>query len=101
MVEYEINRGVSNEIEFRGLRGKYVYYTALGVGLSLFTGIVLSILGIPNFVMVGITAIAGGTSTYWGYTENKKYGRWGRTKLEAQSKMPKVLFRKNDSIKYL
>jgi hypothetical protein len=101
MIEYEINRGVSNEIEFRGLRGKYVYYTTLGVGLSLFSGIVLSVLGIPNFVMVVIIAISIGASTYWGYAENKKYGRWGRTKLEAKLKIPKVLFRKHDSLKNL
>lgn len=101
MVAFEINRGVENEIEFRGLRGKYVYYTALGIGLSIFLGIFLSIFGLPNFIMVVFVTTGIGGSTYWGYNENKKYGKWGRTKLEAQSKLPKVLYRTHDSLKNL
>jgi Domain of unknown function (DUF4133) len=101
MILFEINRGVENEIEFRGLRGKYVYYTALGVGTSLFTGIILSIFGLPNYIMIVLVAIGIGISTYWGYDENKKYGKWGRTKLAAKNKLPKVLYRSYDSLQKL
>lgn len=101
MVAFEINRGVENEIEFRGLRGKYVYYTALGIGITIFAGILLSIFGLPNLIMIVFVAIGIGGSTYWGYKENKKYGKWGKTKLETQNKLPKVLYRTYDSLKNL
>ena len=101
MVAFEVNRGVENEIEFRGLKGKYVYYTGLGIGASIFTGIMLSIFGLPNFIMVVFVTLGITISTYWGYNENKKYGKWGTTKLEARNKLPKVLYRNFDSLKNL
>jgi hypothetical protein len=49
--------------------------------------------------MVAFVATGIGGSTYWGYNENRKYGKWGRTKLEAHNKLPKVLYRTHDSLK--
>ena len=38
MKAYIIHRGVDNEIEFRGLRGKHFYYAAICVIATLFLG---------------------------------------------------------------
>lgn len=93
MKEFEVIRGVSNEIEFKGLRGKYVYYLALGIGAVIFLGILLSVLGIPSLLMlIFIGSLIAGIS-YWVYSQNKKFGRWGKIKSAAKTKVPKVLYR--------
>lgn len=94
MIEFEINRGIENEIEFKGLKGRYVYISGLGIGVSLFGGIFLTIIGLPNLLsslLAGLGIV--GTSIY-AYHQNKENGRWGKDKKSAKKMYPKGIIRR-------
>ncbi|AFK05589.1 conjugative transposon protein TraF (plasmid) [Emticicia oligotrophica DSM 17448] len=94
MIEYKINRGVENEIEFKGLKGKYVYIFSIGIGASLFGGIFLTIIGLPNIVSSILAGIGIIGSTVYAFQQNKIYGRWGRDKKLAQNMYPAGIVRR-------
>lgn len=94
MTEYSINRGVENEIEFKGLKGKYVYILSLGIGTSLFGGIFLTIIGLPNIASSILAGIGIISSTAYAFRQNKKNGRWGRDKKMAKNMYPAGIVRR-------
>jgi Domain of unknown function (DUF4133) len=95
MTYHKINRGVENEIEFKGLKGRYVYISGLGIGGSLFGGIFLTIIGFPNIlssIFAGVGAIG---TTIYAFQQNKRNGRWGKDKKIAQGMYPTSMKRQN------
>jgi Domain of unknown function (DUF4133) len=95
MTSHKINRGVENEIEFKGLKGRYVYISGLGIGGSLFGGIFLTIIGVPNIlssIFAGVGAIG---TTIYAFQQNKRNGRWGKDKKIAQGMYPTSMKRQN------
>ncbi|GAB3179631.1 DUF4133 domain-containing protein [Telluribacter humicola] len=93
MKRYPIYRGVDNEIEFKGLRGRYFYY-AVGGGVGcIMTALFLHILGVPIllnlfFLVAGLLASYLIPTTY-----NKSHGRWGFDKLSVQRLQPRYVVR--------
>lgn len=88
MERYEIIRGADNEIEFQGLRGKYVTWLFVAGAASLFLGLVMFIL-LPSMAVAGLIAIGGvGTVIKVCYDWNKKYGRWGMEKEQIRKNLP-------------
>jgi hypothetical protein len=49
---YKINKGINNPIVFKGLKGQYIGYLAIGLLLLLFA--ILYILGVNMFVCLGL-----------------------------------------------
>jgi hypothetical protein len=93
MKKYSIYRGIDNEIEFKGLRGRYFYYAAGGAVGFIMTTLLLHILGVPilfNIVFLG----SGLAASYLIPTSyNKSHGRWGFDKLPVRSLQPKYIVR--------
>lgn len=85
---YPIFRGVDNELEFRGLRGKYFYYAVGGVIGSIFLTLVLYIVGVNLLVALVLLVATGGGALGYAYSANKKYGRWGDVKQPVRTLKP-------------
>lgn len=94
MTEYQVNRGIENEIEFKGLKGKYVYIAGLGIGASLFGGIFLTIIGLPNIFSSVLAGFGILGSTVYAFQQNKVNGRWGKDKKLAQKMYPTGIIRR-------
>lgn len=88
MKSYAIHRGVDNEIEFRGLRGMYFYYAAVGLIVSVFVTLFSYILGLPILLAILLLAVGAGGTLAWCYTQNGRYGRWGAVKQQVQRHKP-------------
>ena len=88
MKAYIIHRGVDNEIEFRGLRGKHFYYAAICVIATLFLGLFLYIMGLNPLLTLLCLGIGGSGAMWFIFRNNKRYGRWGDVKQTVQAQKP-------------
>lgn len=89
---YPVFRGVDNELEFRGLRGKYFYYAVGGVIGSIFLTLLLYILGINLFLALLLMVATGCGVLFYTYSANKKYGRWGDVKQPVRTLKPHFVY---------
>ena len=89
--EYLINKGVNAEIEFKGLRGQYIYYLGGGLAVLLIVFVILYLCGVNTFICLSIVGAAGGYLFRWVYTTNAKFGVDGLMKKKARRLMPKMI----------
>lgn len=88
MPQYEVIRGADNEIEFQGLKGKYVYYLFGGLAGVVLLGLFFFLL-LPSATLAGLLTMSGaGAVFYLSFQWNKKYGRWGMEKQKIQRHLP-------------
>jgi len=86
---YQVNKGINQSIEFKGLKAQYIWYLGGAViGLMVIFAI-LYIIGLPSFVCVGIIAVAGSLSVMYIYRLSHKYGEHGMMKALAKKQLPK------------
>jgi hypothetical protein len=88
MKYYTIHRGVDNEIEFRGLRGKHFYHAAICVIATLFLGLFLYMVGVPPLLTLTFLSVAGSSALWLIFRNNKRYGRWGAVKQTVRAHKP-------------
>ena len=88
---YEINKGVSKPIEFKGLLAQYIWYMGAVVLGTLILFAFMYIAGINAFLCVGIAFGTGGTSCCYVFQLSKKYGEHGLTKKRASRYVPELL----------
>lgn len=88
MKSFSVFRGVDNEIEFRGLRGRYFYYAAIGIIVSIFLTLFLYIIGLNTLIAISVLVIGSAGTLYYTYDANKRHGRWGETKLAVKNHKP-------------
>jgi hypothetical protein len=89
---YPILRGVDNELEFRGLRGKYFYYAVAGVIGGIFLALLLYIVGINLLVAFALMVLTAGGSLIYVFSANKTYGRWGTVKQPVRRLKPHYVY---------
>jgi hypothetical protein len=88
MPQYEVIRGADNEIEFQGLKGKYVYYLFSGLAAVVVLGLLFFLL-LPSSTLAGLLTLSGAAGVfYMSFQWNKKYGRWGMEKQKIQKQLP-------------
>jgi hypothetical protein len=94
MPQYEVIRGADNEIEFAGLKGKYVYYLFGGLAGVVLLGLLFFLI-LPSSTLAGILTIIGAATVfYFTFQWNKKYGRWGMEKGKIQKQLPDFIVMK-------
>ncbi|QHT65394.1 DUF4133 domain-containing protein [Rhodocytophaga rosea] len=88
MPQYEVIRGADNEIEFQGLKGKYVYYLFGGLAGVVLMGLLFFLL-LPSSTLAGLLTLSGAAGVFYlSFQWNKKYGRWGMEKQKIQKQLP-------------
>jgi hypothetical protein len=88
---YQINKGINQSIEFKGLKAQYIWYLGGGVIVLLIIFAAMYISGLPSFVCIGIILIAGTILVIRIYGMSNKYGEYGLMKALARKQVPKVL----------
>jgi hypothetical protein len=85
---YAINKGVNRPVEFRGLKGQYIWWLAGGIVsmLGVFAG--LYIAGVNPLVCIGIIAVAGTVLFMRVYRMSRVYGEHGLMKRAAARRLP-------------
>ena len=89
MSDFEINKGVGREVEFKGLRAQYLFIFAFVVFVIMYTA------GIGQWTCIGF-GVSAATAVVWlTFSLNRRFGSHGLMKLLAARQHPRrILSRK-------
>lgn len=88
---YQINKGINQSIEFKGLKAQYIWYLGGGVVCLMIVFAILYIVGVPSLICVGIIGAAGGFMVFKIYRMSNQYGEYGMMKAFAKKQIPKFI----------
>ncbi len=88
---YPINKGINKSIEFKGLKAQYIWYLGAGILALLVIFAALFIIGVSQYICMGIILCAGSGLVYKVYDMSRKYGEHGMMKSMAKRSIPKVV----------
>jgi hypothetical protein len=88
---YQINKGINQSIEFRGLKAQYIWYLGGGVIVLMILFAILYIAGVPSFACIGIIGSSGAGWVVKIYKMSHKYGAYGLMKALAKQQVPKAI----------
>lgn len=86
---YEINKGINQSIEFKGLKAQYIWYMGGGVVALMIVFAVLFIIGIPSLICVAFIGMVGTVMVINIYKMSRQYGEYGMMKALASRQFPK------------
>lgn len=88
---YQINKGINQSIQFKGLKAQYIWYLGGGVIALMILFAILYIAGVPSFICIGIIGISGTLWVLKTYKMSHKYGEYGMMKALAKRQIPKAV----------
>lgn len=88
---YQINKGVSKPIVFKGLKAQYIAYLAVGLVLLLIAFAVLYISGVSLFVVLPLVLLLGTALFVTIFRLSHRFGEFGLMKYMAKKGLPKSL----------
>ena len=95
MADFEINKGVGREVEFKGLRAQYLFIFAAGLLAVFVVFVIMYMAGADQWICIGFGVSAATVLVWLTFTLNRKYGSHGLMKLFAARQHPRrILSRK-------
>ena len=88
---YQINKGVSKPIVFKGLKAQYIAYLAVGLVLLLISFAVLYISRVSLLVILPLVALLGTALFVSTFKLSHRFGEHGLMKFLAKRGLPKTL----------
>ena len=88
---YQINKGVSKPIVFKGLKAQYIAYLAVGLVLLLIAFAVLYISGVSLFIVLPLILMLGTVLFVATFRLSHRFGEHGLMKFLAKKGLPKSL----------
>ena len=88
---YQINKGINQSIEFKGLKAQYIWYLGGGVIVLMILFAIMYIAGLPSIICVVIIGISGALWVLKIYKMSQKYGEHGMMKALAKRQIPKAV----------
>lgn len=95
MSDFEINKGVGREVEFKGLRAQYLFIFAFGLLAVFVVFVIMYTAGIGQWTCIGF-GVSAATAVVWlTFSLNRRFGSYGLMKLLAARQHPRrILSRK-------
>lgn len=90
-MEYPVNKGAGNPIEFKGLKSQYLFAFAGGLAAVLLAVVVLYLAGADQWVCIPFGGISGSLLVWGTFRLNARYGEHGLMKLLAERRHPRYL----------
>ena len=89
MADFEINKGVGREVEFKGLRAQYLFIFAAGLLAVFVMFVIMYMAGIGQWICIGFGVSSATVLVWLTFTLNRKYGKQvshhgGGTRLHRQ-----------------
>jgi len=88
---YQINKGINQSIEFKGLKSQYIWYLGGGVLILMILYSVMYIVGLPTIVCLACIVVLGVLLVVIVYRLSHKYGEHGMMKALARKHIPKAI----------
>lgn len=90
-VVYQINKGVSKPIVFKGLKAQYIAYLAIGLVLLLLSFAILYISGLSLLIVLPLILILGAMLFVVTFRLSHKFGEHGLMKYIAKKGLPQYI----------
>lgn len=90
-MEYQINKGAGNPVEFKGLKSQYLFIFAGGLVGVLLAVIILYVAGVNQWICIPLGIISGSLLVWLTFRLNARYGEHGLMKLLAEKRHPRYL----------
>lgn len=100
MAEYQINKGVGRQVEFKGLTAQYLFLFVGGLVGVFLLFVVMYMSGVSQTACI-LFAIFAGTGIVWGtFYLNRTFGPHGLMKLWASKRHPRRIIHRR-AVRYL
>lgn len=90
-MNFEINRGIGRNVEFKGLESQYLFIFAGGLLAVFVVFVILYMAGINQWVCIGFGAGAATLLVWLTFRLNAKYGAYGMMKAAAKKQHPRFI----------
>ncbi|WP_316795080.1 DUF4133 domain-containing protein [Pedobacter agri] len=88
---YQINKGVSKPIVFKGLKAQYIAYLAIGLVLLLLSFAILYISGLNLVIVLPLIALLGSALFITTFRLSHRFGEHGLMKYIAKKGLPNYI----------
>lgn len=88
---YQINKGINQSIEFKGLKAQYIWYLGGGIVILMIVFAGMYIVGFPSVACVGVIGLSGALLMVKVYGMSRKYGEYGLMKAWSKRQLPKAV----------
>lgn len=90
-MEYSVNKGAGNPVEFKGLKSQYLFVFTGGLVAVLLTVVVLYLAGVDQWICISFGTVSGGLLVWVVFRLNARYSEHGLMKLLAEKRHPRYL----------
>ena len=91
MSDFEMNKGVGREVEFKGLRAQYLFIFAFGLLAVFVVFVILYMAGVNQWVCISFGVTAATLLVWLTFRLNAKYGTHGLMKAAARKRHPRYV----------
>lgn len=100
-MEYDVNKGVGKQVEFKGLTAMYLFILAGGLAAVLLAVVVLYLAGAGQWGGIFAGIFAGGLLAWGVFRLNARFGEHGLMKMLAEKRHPHYLIRRRKIFRVL
>ena len=90
-MEFELNKGIGKSAEFKGLKAQYLFLFAAGLLAVFVVFIILYMVGINQWICIGLGVVTASVLVWATFALNEKYGEHGLMKLLSSRQHPRFL----------
>ena len=90
-MEYSVNKGAGNPVEFKGLKSQYLFVFAGGLAMVLLMVVFLYLTGVDQWICLSFGILSGSLLVWVIFRLNARYGEHGLMKLLAARRHPRYL----------
>ena len=91
MAEYNINKGIGQSMEFKGLKAQYLFIFAGGLLAIFVLFVILYLAGVNQWVCIGTGVVSASLLVWQTFALNRRYGEYGLMKLMTKGNRPRFL----------
>ena len=101
MADFEINKGVGREVEFKGLRAQYLFIFAAGLLAVFVMFVIMYMAGIGQWICIGFGVVSASVLVWATFRMYAKYGEWGLMKLHALRSHPRYIINRRKFLRLI
>ena len=90
-MEYPVNKGAGNPVEFKGLKSQYLFVFAGGMVTVLLAVVILYLAGVDQWICIPFGTVSGGLLAWAVFRLNARYGTHGLMKAVARKRHPRFI----------
>ena len=91
IMNFEINKGIGRNVEFKGLESQYLFVFAAGLLAVFVVFVILYMAGVNQWVCIGFGVVTATLLVWLTFRLNAKYGTHGLMKAAARKRHPRYV----------